>query len=418
MQCTGCGKSLSTEELRGENCPYCETALPHRSEAIANAASIKELLRDANQDGVPDVLEGTHLDPRNQPKKVEISEEDLAFLRSKESATSSSNAWVVVFVLILVAGAIGAVFFMEETKEAEQSVRSTESKTNSSSTSPAKHKPARIYVRDVCLLDANGDSAADILASTGSGEAPVIRILNGTNGQTLWASKPYDTRVDIACIDEHWFVVAQQTFQLDFYNSRQLGPPIRVMASDRLRAIQMGDGCVAFKTADRKKAGVALPSGMTQKCATSGRMPRLSDSVPGIMALTEHRTQAKADGTIYKLSHRKNGTPMLIVTATKDKKTLWKKELSVRKPTFAAAIAVGDGVVAVVGSVVPHRDRAVLVGLKAEDGSPLYEVALGKSQADNMDFMYYNGEAIVMQHGVVLEGRNIETGHSVWRIGD
>ena len=76
MQCTGCGKSLSTDELRGENCPYCETALPHRSQAIANAASVKELLRDDNQDGVPDILEGTHLDPRNKPKKVELSEEE------------------------------------------------------------------------------------------------------------------------------------------------------------------------------------------------------------------------------------------------------------------------------------------------------------------------------------------------------
>ncbi len=58
------------------------------------------------------------------------------------------------------------------------------------------------------------------------------------------------------------------------------------------------------------------------------------------------------------------------------------------------------------------------MGLKAEDGSPLYEVPLAERQTDHMDFMRFNGHAVVMQHGVVLQGRDIKTGQALWRIGD
>ena len=97
MNCTGCGKPLSVEELLGDNCPYCDVALPHRVEAIKESAKVKEILRDSDGDGVPDVLEGTALDPKNQAKagpNIEVTVQ-------APQTESNMGLWVAVFTIVV-----------------------------------------------------------------------------------------------------------------------------------------------------------------------------------------------------------------------------------------------------------------------------------------------------------------------------
>jgi hypothetical protein len=48
--CTNCGQPLSTDELRGDNCRYCGTALPHRARAAEQVAVVNQIMA---QHGVP-----------------------------------------------------------------------------------------------------------------------------------------------------------------------------------------------------------------------------------------------------------------------------------------------------------------------------------------------------------------------------
>jgi hypothetical protein len=46
MRCTTCGATLSLEELRGINCPYCKTAFPHHAQAVQHAALVNQIMKD------------------------------------------------------------------------------------------------------------------------------------------------------------------------------------------------------------------------------------------------------------------------------------------------------------------------------------------------------------------------------------
>jgi cobalamin biosynthesis Mg chelatase CobN len=56
--CTNCGANLTTDDLRGNNCAYCGTVLPHRARAAQQVAVVQEMLADRNGNGIPDAFEG------------------------------------------------------------------------------------------------------------------------------------------------------------------------------------------------------------------------------------------------------------------------------------------------------------------------------------------------------------------------
>lgn len=42
--CPQCGANLTLDDLRGTNCPYCRTALPHHARAAEHAALVNQIL--------------------------------------------------------------------------------------------------------------------------------------------------------------------------------------------------------------------------------------------------------------------------------------------------------------------------------------------------------------------------------------
>ena len=57
MKCPTCSAGLSAEQMLGDNCPFCGVALPHAAEAIKETAELRELLRDRDGNGVPDIFD-------------------------------------------------------------------------------------------------------------------------------------------------------------------------------------------------------------------------------------------------------------------------------------------------------------------------------------------------------------------------
>ena len=42
--CPHCGRNLSTDDLRGQNCPSCGTALPHHARAAQQVALVNQMM--------------------------------------------------------------------------------------------------------------------------------------------------------------------------------------------------------------------------------------------------------------------------------------------------------------------------------------------------------------------------------------
>jgi len=56
--CTNCGKSFTTDDLRGTSCRYCGTLLAHHARAAQQVAVIHQMMADRNGNGIPDAYEG------------------------------------------------------------------------------------------------------------------------------------------------------------------------------------------------------------------------------------------------------------------------------------------------------------------------------------------------------------------------
>lgn len=57
VNCTHCGKNLTTDDLRRIDCRHCGTVLPHHARAQQQIAVVQGMLADRNGNGIPDAYE-------------------------------------------------------------------------------------------------------------------------------------------------------------------------------------------------------------------------------------------------------------------------------------------------------------------------------------------------------------------------
>jgi len=57
VNCTHCGKNLTTDDLRRVDCRHCGTVLPHHARAQQQIAVVQGMLADRNGNGIPDAYE-------------------------------------------------------------------------------------------------------------------------------------------------------------------------------------------------------------------------------------------------------------------------------------------------------------------------------------------------------------------------
>jgi len=58
VNCTHCGKNLTTDDLRRIDCRHCGTVLPHHARAQQQIAVVQGMMADRNGNGIPDAYEG------------------------------------------------------------------------------------------------------------------------------------------------------------------------------------------------------------------------------------------------------------------------------------------------------------------------------------------------------------------------
>ena len=61
-QCPHCGRNLSTDDLRGQNCPSCGTALPHHARAAQQVALVNQIMAQHTGQPLKRIQEDTERD--------------------------------------------------------------------------------------------------------------------------------------------------------------------------------------------------------------------------------------------------------------------------------------------------------------------------------------------------------------------
>jgi hypothetical protein len=427
MKCTSCGHPLSVEELRGEDCPYCNTALPHVREAIAKAAKLKELLRDEDGDGVPDIVQGlgeqggagnVHTDNIHitVSKNVytssrEFKPSDHKVRETKNTGTGRGGGCISAIIMLVLAG-LGAVgYFVTVSGDSE----------HPTTTPKIQSTPVlNIQVDQACLVDANGDDVLDVAAElrtfTQGKLTSWFGVLNGLDGSVLSKQSmlPGQDDFQLRCVNKDWVMLAYPNFTLEFYKTRDTSAPMRILLSDKIKAFALGDGCVSIKAQDGSRSAISLPSGVATTCKNK-RFRAIHDASPGIMELTYKSSKLVVGARSYHLKTRTQGTKMLKVRVKEAGQTLWSRELPYQKPSFATGVAVQDGRIGIWAAEPGKSSFGFLVGLDEESGEQIYvQKDLGVDHVSNPSLFQSNGRWFILNEDVGIWAFDPQTGAIQW----
>jgi hypothetical protein len=280
-----------------------------------------------------------------------------------------------------------------------------------------KHAGPDNFRQPVCTLDANGDGVSDLLGLSSEGGTPDRpTLVNGADGEVLWRpSAASKDSPQVACLDTRWFVVVESNFQAEFHDVRNLGAPVRVLLRDKLDSFGMGAGCARIKTSDGSSQGVQLPGGAAVTC--DAKLKRYYGDGPGVIGLTDERTEISRGKRSYKLRKRRQGTSILTVEVEENDKKVWSRELPYASPTFNTAIAVGGDSIAVWGAEPGDTQKGILVGLDEATGEQRYSVPSKLMVSHSVGFFAFNGRYFMVQAWGSLEAYEPDTGKLAWKIG-
>lgn len=407
MKCESCGHSLSAEELRGEECPYCNTALPHVREAIAKAAKLKEILRDEDGDGIPDILKTMNESEVSNDFAEVFTETTEQHVERKVSAHSyeadvpkSRTNTIVGFIIVCAVLLTIGILYIKEMKSSES------------------HKNANF----ACLVDANGDGVLDIAAQLqkfpmGKEVVTSFGILSGVDGSILSEKTMLEgqEKFRLFCVNQDWVMLTYPNFNVEFYNTRNTAAPTRILLSDALQSFAMDDNCISLKTRDGKTSGFSLPEGIVKECGHD-ELKGLHDKPETFMGLTDSSAQLTDGDRRYELKTRKSGSKVLALAAYENEKELWRKQLPYVKPQ-STGLALHDETLAI-WALEPGKDQeGLLIGFDINNGSQRYaQKALSPYPTSSLRLIENNGRFFVVNAFSSLWFFDPKTGEVHWSI--
>lgn len=111
-RCSTCGASLSLEQLRGTDCPFCHTVFPHHGAAVQHAALVNQVMAQQfhaqGYGGPPPQIHGQYGGAPPQPYNPYANANTQIEQSLKTSAKITIFVFVAIFVLMLVIGGVVA----------------------------------------------------------------------------------------------------------------------------------------------------------------------------------------------------------------------------------------------------------------------------------------------------------------------
>ena len=267
-----------------------------------------------------------------------------------------------------------------------------------------------------CLIDANGDGVLDIAGLTGESDTDRPTVVDGNSGKVLFMAPALGKGLQLGCLGAQGFFVGEGNFQVDFFTARSPWGKTSVMARDKVSAYGVAQGCVQLRTDDGSTQGVQLPSGVATTCPVTN-LRRYRDDEPGLMGLTDKRTELTVGARKYTMTVRSSGTEILTVRVSEGAKSIWSKELPYATCTFGAGIAVGGGKIMLWAAQPSERSKGLLIGLDEATGDQAYEIAVPDSSSNSPDLFKFNGKYVLAVNWGALRAYEPATGAEAWRVG-
>lgn len=115
--CSTCGASLSLEQLRGTDCPFCHTVFPHHGQAVQHAALVNQIMAQQfhaqGYGGPPPQVQPGYGAPPPQP----FNPYGNVNAQIEQSLKTSAKITVFVFIavigmMVLVGGLVAVALFL------------------------------------------------------------------------------------------------------------------------------------------------------------------------------------------------------------------------------------------------------------------------------------------------------------------
>lgn len=268
----------------------------------------------------------------------------------------------------------------------------------------------------VCLIDANADSIPDVVGIAALADKGPLVVLDGRDGTSLFSEGSYAFDATLLCPDRQTIVVHDtSTLEVTLRNSADLQAVHRRRLHDKPMLWGMGQGCLTIQTKDDQVQSFDWRTGQAVDCP-------LSKPLEGAYALQAMNVviargeswSARRDDTVYTVSARTPGTPVLSASARGHRD--WSLEVPLQNERPAQTLT--DVALVLVGKPIEGDGRELhVVGLSVDDGHLLYDRALcGRNYA--VSSLYSLGSRVVLSDpwtGVwVLDAA---TGRILWHHG-
>jgi len=391
MKCVNCNAGLSAEHMRGQDCPFCGTALPHQAQAIKASAAIKELLRDSDGDGVPDIVGAVGRSTQHSEELVD----EAGRPPSRFGALAR-----VLFPFVVFGGVAAWIVLL----------------------SPSD--PLGLGTQDLatltqfCPVDANGDSTSDVAAyAPGPGDDGArLVFLDGRDGEVLWKSerKPGANRLE--CVDEGWVLLSFGDFHSELYDASKPQESSSLSHGDNIHSFGRDEDCLTIKSEDGGLRSFSLSSGAASDCRVRDLTRRGTRPDNYLWALNKTAT-AELDGTTVTLSERAKGTPVLTVGLRSETERSWTTPLAFIAPHSASAIALTP-TRALVWAAAPGKPNDVsLVALDRSTGGQVLALRFPQPGAAMLHFFAWNGQHLMIGFMGGLHAVDPTHGETVWDKG-
>lgn len=106
--CANCGASLSLEQLRGTNCPFCNKVFPHHGRAVEQAALVNQVLGQLSQGaygGMPPQISiqyGAPPPPIYNQGQNPFNQMNEMVQRSQQAQKTAIKTAIIIAVIVVV----------------------------------------------------------------------------------------------------------------------------------------------------------------------------------------------------------------------------------------------------------------------------------------------------------------------------
>ena len=113
--CPHCGRNLSTDDLRGQNCPSCGTALPHHARAAQQVALVNQMMAQHMGGTAPPpygAYGNPHANPHVHPHYVHGLHQANQAMNTAARSIGLVIAIIAVAAVVVIGGGIGLIVLL------------------------------------------------------------------------------------------------------------------------------------------------------------------------------------------------------------------------------------------------------------------------------------------------------------------